>query len=89
MKRYRKRPVEIEALQYLGYRNADEVTQWIESNGGETRIAPGIDGGHSTLVIKTPDGEVKVNWGDWIIKDVKFQPCNRDTFNKTYEEVNR
>ena len=39
--------------------------------------------------IFTPEGELLVSWGDWIIQGVKGElyPCKPDIFKLTYEEV--
>ncbi len=40
------------------------------------------------LVIKTLEGNMRADQGDWIIKGVKgeFYPCKPDIFEATYEE---
>ena len=39
--------------------------------------------------VETPEGTMKAEYGDWIIKGVKgeFYPCKPDVFAQTYEEV--
>ena len=41
------------------------------------------------LEIKTLEGIMTANIGDWIIKGIngEFYPCKNDIFQKTYEEV--
>lgn len=76
---FRKKPVVIEARRYS--RNgmeAEEVANWC--------------GGRQTdegCVIRTLEGDMLANYGDWIIKGVKgeFYPCKPDIFVATYEEA--
>ena len=77
--KYRNKPVVIEAMQYT--RNgleAEKVADWCD---GEQ-----VDDG---LIIKTLRGEIKVNYGDWIIKGMigEFYSCKPGIFADTYEEV--
>ena len=79
VRRYRKKPVVIEALHYEGGfplaflgRNAEVL-----SAGDNT----------GALIIRTLEGEMRADIGDWIIKGVKgeFYPCKPDIFEATYE----
>ena len=76
---YKKKPVVIEAIQYPrnGYA-AEKVAEWC--GGSQT------DDG---IIIKTLEGDLLGNYGDYIIKGVKgeFYPCKPDIFKLTYEEV--
>ena len=79
MKKFRKRPVEVEAAQYSRIAlEAERVAEWC---GGEM-----TDDG---LVIHTLEGDMLADYGDWIIKGVhgEFYPCKPDIFKKTYEAV--
>jgi len=78
MKKYRKKPVVIEALQFCG--NFDELEEWI---GGDAEFRNG------ELVIATLEGPLRAAPNDYIIKGIKgeFYPCKPDIFNATYEEV--
>lgn len=85
MPRFRKKPVEIEAMLYPGVRelnDALEVFRWLEEHGQ----AHHHDGG---LVIETLEGDMKASPGDWIIRGVQgeFYPCKPDIFDATYEPV--
>ena len=42
-----------------------------------------------TMVIKTLEGDMTANVGDFIIKGVhgEFYPCKPDIFEKTYDEL--
>ena len=79
--KYRKKPVEIEAIQYEG--TVQEVVDFVglwntEMNEDMTK-----------LYIKTLEGDMLVSHGDYIIKGVKgeFYPCKPDIFHMTYDEV--
>lgn len=41
------------------------------------------------IAINTLEGTMRVNYGDYIIKDVnnELRPCEPDIFEQTYEEV--
>ena len=78
-KKYRKKPVVIEAIQWAG-NNLSEIDNFI----GRT-----VDNKETTLVIHTLEGDMEASIGDYIIKGVngEFYPCKPDIFDKTYEEV--
>ena len=80
MPKYRKKPVVIEAKQYT--RNGLEAEQVADWCGG-TQTNEG-------LTINTLEGDMKADYGDWIIKGIKgeFYPCKPDIFEATYEPVN-
>jgi hypothetical protein len=81
MKKYRKRPLVIEAVKCNEFM-VQEILDWM--NGGEVQIIPGIG-----LFISTLEGQMICKNGDYIIKGIKgeFYPCNPDIFETTYEEV--
>lgn len=85
IKKVRKKPVEVEAVQYLIH-NADEIYDW---SGGQIR--PTLDplDQSDCLLIKTLEGYVRVERGNYIIKGVKgeFYPVREDIFEDTYEVV--
>lgn len=90
--RYRKRPVEVEAVHYDGT-NCEAVLDFM---GGprqarvEERKLPGPGRGmHDGIVIHTLEGDMLASVGDWIIRGVEgeFYPCRDDIFRKTYEAV--
>jgi hypothetical protein len=83
-KKYRKKPVVIEAVQYDG-KNFKEILEFI---GGEDERDK-IDIHHNSIFIKTLEGDMHAKPNDFIIKGVKgeFYPCREDIFYETYEEV--
>ena len=81
---FRKKPVEIEALQWTGGHAFYEkfVAPFCP-------IAEYSDDNSSALVIPTLEGAMTVSLGDWIIKGIKgeFYPCKPDIFEATYDRV--
>ena len=92
--KYRKKPVVIEAVQWLG-ENHREMWDFLEEKPDEYISAEGvnfyIDHGEvkGGLVIKTLEGVHLASINDYIIKGVRgeYYPCNPDIFKETYEEV--
>lgn len=87
MKRYRKKPVEVEAVQFKD--DADvlcELSAFIDNQDLRVDYA---DPENPVLKIETLEGVMKASVGDYIIKGVngEFYPCKPDIFHKTYEEV--
>jgi hypothetical protein len=92
--RFRKKPVEIEAMQtapvdpLVAEKDREEqnrlVAQWIVNEGGDV-----CDFGRSWIEIKTLEGVMTASPGDWIIRGVQgeFYPCKPDIFAETYEAV--
>ena len=78
---YRKKPVVIEAIK-LSNDNVDEVLRFCSNSY--------ISGMGNNLIIKTLEGSMVANFGDYIIKGIKgeFYPCKPDIFESTYEKIN-
>lgn len=78
--RFRKKPVEIEAMQYDG-RNTTEVAEWLAESGVK------VGWSNAEMVIPTLEGRMHATPGDWIIRGVQgeFYPCKPDIFEQTYE----
>ena len=78
IKKYRKKPVVIEALKYDGS-NIEEAIDFI----GEDAYFK------DSLIIETLEGKMRADIGDYIIKGVngEFYPCKPEIFSKTHEEV--
>lgn len=79
--RYRKLPVEIEAVEWTGDLEALDVFPKEDIENVKLR-----DG---ELYIQTLEGEMHASIGDYIIQGVngEIYPCKPDIFKKTYEEV--
>lgn len=77
--KFRKKPVVIEAIQYVEGNRA-EIVEFTNR---------GISGGMNDrrIWIHTLEGTMEANYGDWIIKGIKgeFYPCKPDIFEATYE----
>jgi hypothetical protein len=95
IKKYVKKPVEIEAIQ-LKEDNIIEVFDFLdEANYKETKSAEELENFSQMILkqgyieIETLEGYVKASFGDYIIKGVKlgFYRCKPDIFQATYEEV--
>ena len=80
IKKFRKKPVVIETVQWTGH-NTKEIFDFV---GIDNIIAYA-----SYFMIKTLEGNHKVRTNDWVIKGIKgeFYPCKPDIFEETYEEV--
>lgn len=78
MAKYRKKPVEIEAIQWTGT-NIEEVCGFYSD-------AVVLE---NCIIVKTLEGDMRANVGDYIIKGVKgeFYPCKPDIFEATYDKV--
>jgi hypothetical protein len=85
--KYRKKPVEIDAIQW----NGDNLTEllsfcpvcYLKPTAVDYKIT------ENELFISTLEGPMKGSIGDYIIKGVKgeFYPCKPDIFELTYEKV--
>lgn len=90
MKKYRKKPVIVEAEQWFKLGDVPEANiepilndvEFICGGCGKTAQEHGV--------IQTLEGSHIVCPGDYIIKGIKgeFYPCKPDVFKETYEEIN-
>ena len=78
--KYRKKPVEIEAIRWTG-ENEFEVSRFVSCKMFFNDLRE--------PVIETLEGNMRTKIGDYIIKGVagEFYPCKPDIFKETYEEV--
>ena len=57
--------------------------------GKEVRPTKGIwiDPENGSFMIRTLEGDMRVDYGDWVIRGVagEFYPCKPDIFNQTYK----
>jgi hypothetical protein len=83
-KKYRKLPVEIEAIQLTDgpFGNHHELAIWCDG------MVDFIDN-ELYIVIHTMEGDMYAGVGDYIICGLKgeFYPCKPDIFEASYEEV--
>jgi hypothetical protein len=85
MNKYRKKPVEIEAIQWV----SDNIEQVYEMLGVGDNLIINTDEDEVKHFINTLEGKMEMSWGDYIIKGVKgeFYPCKPDIFELTYEKI--
>lgn len=90
--KYRKKPVVIEAVRWLG--PAPEAVQALQEWGvpvepGGPKPEDAWDAPLWPLFIQTLEGRMRCNLGDWVICGVRgeFYPCAPDVFEVTYEPV--
>ena len=83
VRKFRKKPVTIEAMQLTDAKSVLDIEEWI--NSGDV----GFSTNPPTLWIDTLEGRIEASVGDWIIKGVEgeFYPCKNNIFIKTYQEV--
>lgn len=79
IKKFRKKPVTIEAIQWNG-ENLSEIDKFTQGK---------VKKHESILIVPGRYGELYASLNDYIIKDVNgiLYPCKLDIFDKTYEEV--
>ncbi len=101
MPMFRKKPVVIQAIQYVEVsrrpmkfadhveRNGMDVARFVGRPLREATIPNGSPDGRTVLEIETLEGVMQADVGDWIIRGVKgeFYPCKPDIFAATYESV--
>ena len=85
--KYRKKPVEIEAVRFRR-NNWNDILEFTNNTAHTLIIERGING-IATCIIPTLEGQHIATEGDYIIKGVKgeFYPCKPDIFEMTYEKV--
>ena len=94
MRKFRKKPVEIEAIQWTED-NAQEVFEFLGYPGRMDKNTSHITSKNffwnssNGLWILTLEGQMHASKNDYIIKGVQgeFYPCKPDIFLMTYDEV--
>jgi len=86
IKKYRKKPVIIEAIQFQD--DADTITKISDFMQKDLSVDYS-DKNNPILKIQTLEGVMMANVGDYIIKGIKgeFYPCKPDIFKNTYTEI--
>lgn len=97
--KYRKKPVEIEAMRIVGYTDllppeapngykGGAVWRWLREHGA-VLVAGQDPGGPAYGIVHTLEGKMRADIGDWIIRGVagEFYPCKPAIFDATYEAV--
>lgn len=91
LKKYTKRPVTIEAMQFTG--TEENFNHLIEFTGEAVcnfMMSKTFEGQQiATCCVPTMEGLMTATQGDFIIKGIKgeFYPCNEDIFHLTYFEA--
>ena len=82
VRKYRKKPVVVEAVRFTTETNLRKSFPDIE-------IWNGMPDSVIEVYIKTLEGKVKISEGDYIIKGIKgeYYPCKPDIFEESYERV--
>lgn len=77
-KRYRKKPVVIEAMHFADESHSGRIAAWC---GGSNEHSP------REVQITTLEGTMTASIGDYVIRGVQgeFYPCKPDIFEATYE----
>lgn len=83
IKTFRKKPVEIQAVQWTGD-NYDAILNFADELNVEYSAQY-----WNKLIVHTLEGDRYASLGDWIIRGIagEFYPCNHYIFERTYEEV--
>lgn len=79
---YRKRPVVIDAIEWVGdKRQGEEIEEW---SAGAVKPGP-----RKTLLVETKEGTMTAKKGDYIIRGLagEYYPCKPDIFAESYELV--
>ena len=86
MPTFRKKPVEIQAVKYLGGFSPETAPSWIIKAFSDNILFWEPFG---VLNIRTLEGIMQVSLDDYIIQGVKGEiyPCKPDIFELTYDEV--
>jgi hypothetical protein len=101
MAKFRKKPVEIEAVQWTGLEaDLEQVFALVPkkpdgsfdlpSDGVHVHVGIGFVPPLGELSIPTLEGVMTAKPGDWIVRGVKNEiyPCKPDIFALTYDAVN-
>lgn len=89
VKRYRKKPLVIEAVYWDGTpEEAAQIVRWILDSGSKAHYeTTNMELGR--IVITTLEGEMKAWAGDYVLKGIKgeFYPHSGSFFDHVYDEV--
>ena len=87
MTKYRKKPVVIDAIQFLG--NIDTIKEFIPDRYAYEVIMHDEFCNPEQIAIHTLEGNMIAGVTDWIIRGIKgeYYPCKDDIFQATYERV--
>ncbi len=85
--KFRKKPVVIEAMQFVKPDDFNDIYRWGLSTNPNIGRVMFESRKNKTMAINTLEGMHTAQLGDWIIRGVKgeFYPCKPDIFEATYE----
>lgn len=86
---YKKKPAIVSCFQ-LGYQDIPLWFQEAIADNKVSNISAFLESANETIKIKTLEGIMTAQKGDWIIRGVKGEiyPCKDDVFKATYDFVN-
>lgn len=100
MGRWRKKPVEIEAVRFVGIDGEDEhgpviqlseaAPDWLtDAMNAPPYVLGAVWRSSDGLLVHTLEGDMRANPGDWIIRGIEGElyPCKPDIFQRSYERV--
>lgn len=85
--RYRKRPLEVEAVKWEPSRKPSEYPQWLWDNLAKNPER--FDASSGVVALHTLEGVMRANPGDYIVRGIKGElyPVKPGIFEESYEEV--
>ena len=86
-KKYRKKPVVIEAMPF--YDNVEQIEALSNFINNQDIVISYKQPNNPKLLLKTLEGTMEASLGDYIIKGVQgeYYPCKPDIFKQTYDEI--
>lgn len=86
-KKYRKKPVVIEAMPF--YDNIEQIEALSSFINNQDVVISYKQPNNPKLLLETLEGTMEASIGDYIIKGVQgeYYPCKPDIFKQTYDEV--
>ena len=87
--KFRKKPVVVEAEQFLPNEEAIDKVMMLASQGKRKVVVNKHPDGKVEMFIETLEGVMEASVGDWIISGIagEVYPCKHDIFYKTYERI--
>jgi hypothetical protein len=84
--KFKSKVVEIEAIQFNSAQSPDEM---MDAWGEKFQKALSCHQESDALIIKTLEGDMRAQLGDWIIKGTEgeFYPCKPSVFARKYEAI--
>jgi len=88
VRRYRKKPVEITAIQWTG-NNLQECIYFLGDSYGGHSADRALNGMRSEIKVLTLEGNHVASKGDYIVRGVQgeYYPVKPDIFERTYDLV--